>query len=66
MKDLETQQRQAEAMLLLYDLEEDEEELIELQAEIVRFETWAEQVRSLLVDQSYLQLMKNNVLPSVY
>jgi site-specific DNA recombinase len=51
MKDLETQQRQAEAML--YDLEEDEEELIELEAEIVRFETWAEHMRSLLIDQNY-------------
>lgn len=47
MNNLEKQKRDAEA--LLYDLEDEEEEL----AEIVKFEQWAEKVRPLLANPSY-------------
>lgn len=51
MNNLEVQKRQAQAML--FDLEDDEEEREKLEAEIVRFEHWAEAVRPLLTDPSY-------------
>jgi len=51
MNDLEKQKRAAEA--LLYDIEEDEEERQEVEAEIARFEKWAEGVRPMLTDPTY-------------
>ena len=51
MNNLEKQKRDAEA--LLYDLEDEEEELAEIEAEIVKFETWAEKVRPHLSNPSY-------------
>jgi len=51
MNDLEKQKRTAEGMLL--DLEEDYEEHAELEAEIVKFETWADRVRPFLTDPNY-------------
>jgi site-specific DNA recombinase len=51
MNDLEKQKRAAQ--LLLIDVEEDDEERVELEKELVRFENWATQVRPLLTDPSY-------------
>jgi site-specific DNA recombinase len=52
MKNLEKQKREAEA--LLYNVAEEEEEREEIEAEIVKFEQWAEKVRPLLQDASYV------------
>jgi hypothetical protein len=52
MNDLEAQKRQAEA--LLFKLDEDREKDQELETEISKFETWAEQVRPLLTDPTYV------------
>jgi hypothetical protein len=51
MNDLERQKRDAEA--LIYDIEEDAEELAIIEAEILKFEEWAEQVRPLLGNATY-------------
>lgn len=52
MNDLENQKRSAEK--LLYALEDDEEKKAEIEAEIVKFEKWAEEVRPQLTDPAYL------------
>jgi site-specific DNA recombinase len=54
MNDLEQQKREAEGML--FDLEDDEEELAELEAELTKFEKWADEVRPFLTDPEYLSL----------
>jgi hypothetical protein len=51
MNELEKQKRDVE--LLLFDLSEIDEKEAALEAEIKRFETWAEQVRPQLTDPSY-------------
>ena len=51
MKNLEKQKHDAEAML--FDIEGDEEERLLIEAEIAKFEKWAEQVRPLLTDPKY-------------
>ncbi len=48
----EKQRRDAER--LLYDIAEDEEERSEIEAEIVKFERWVEQVRPALTNPEYL------------
>ncbi len=53
MNHLEQQKLQAKAML--YDIAETEEQRMELEVELVKFETWAEQVRSFLTDPQYLK-----------
>ncbi len=53
MNDLENQKRSAEK--LLYAIEDNEAEAAEVEAEIVRFEKWAESVRPLLTDPLYLE-----------
>ena len=53
MQDLEKQQREAES--LLYDIADDEEERAVLEAEIVRFEKWADKVRPNLTDPFYME-----------
>jgi DNA invertase Pin-like site-specific DNA recombinase len=53
MNQLEQQKAQAKAML--YDIAETEEQRVELEVELVKFETWAEQVRPFLTDPAYLQ-----------
>lgn len=52
MHNLEKQKRDAEA--LLFDIEDDEEERAAIEAEIVKFEKWAEEVRPYLTDPDYL------------
>lgn len=51
MKDLERQKRQAEAMI--YEVEEEEEVRQKIQADIDKFEDWANCVRPLLGDPTY-------------
>ena len=51
MNNLEKQKRDTEAFL--YDLEDEEEELAEVEAEIIKFETWADKVRPLLSNPAY-------------
>src|SRR6266700_576466 len=52
LNDLEGQKQQAQRML--YDVEETEEESEKLEAEIVRFEEWAERVRPVLGNPDYV------------
>jgi len=52
MNTLETQKREAEA--LLYNLEDEEAGRAELEKEIVKFETWVKEVRPFLTDPSYV------------
>ncbi|HEX6553757.1 MAG TPA: recombinase family protein [Ktedonobacteraceae bacterium] len=52
MKQLEKQKREAEAMLL--DIEEEDETKAELDAELTKFETWATTIRPFLTDPSYV------------
>jgi DNA invertase Pin-like site-specific DNA recombinase len=52
LENLEKRLREAEAMLI--DFDEDEEDKALLEAEIVRFEEWAERVRPNLSDPKYL------------
>jgi hypothetical protein len=47
-KDLETRKQKAEGMLV--DVEEDEEKRAEIEAELVKFETWAARVQPFLTD----------------
>lgn len=51
MNELEKQKQAAQG--LLTDVEEDDEERAELEAEIVKFEQWAERVQPYLTDPSY-------------
>jgi hypothetical protein len=51
MNQLETQKRQAEAMLS--DLEDEEEMFLQVEKELRKFEEWTEQVRPYLADSSY-------------
>ncbi|MFL5588768.1 MAG: recombinase family protein [Ktedonobacteraceae bacterium] len=51
MNQLETQKRQAEAMLS--DLEDEEEIFAQVEKELRKFEEWTEQVRPFLADPSY-------------
>lgn len=51
MNNLEKQKRDAEA--LLYDAADDEEERLEIEREITKFEKWAESVRPFLTDPKY-------------
>jgi site-specific DNA recombinase len=51
MNNLEAQKREAES--LLFDIADDQEERQQLEAEIVKFERWEEEVRPLLTDPSY-------------
>ena len=51
MNELEKQKRSAE--YLLFDLDDASEKEAELEAEIERFERWAEQVRPKLTDPNY-------------
>jgi hypothetical protein len=51
MKDLERQKHDAEA--LIYDIEEEEEDRQLVEAEITKFEEWAEKVRPLLGNSTY-------------
>ncbi len=51
MQELGKQKREAEAML--YALADDEEEQVEIEAEIVRFEQWAAKVRPFINDPTY-------------
>ncbi len=53
MNDLEKQKRDAEK--LLYLLEDDHEEQQAVEAELVKFETWANKVRPFLTDPAYLK-----------
>jgi hypothetical protein len=53
MQNLEAEQQEAEAML--YDIADDEEERGKLEAEIARFEKWAEEVRPNLTDPTYME-----------
>lgn len=53
MESLEQQLREAEAMLV--DVDEDEEQRTLLEAEIVKFEKWAEDVQPFLSDPTYLE-----------
>lgn len=39
---------------MLYDIEDDEEERAKLEAEIVKFEKWAEEVQPKLTDLAYI------------
>jgi DNA invertase Pin-like site-specific DNA recombinase len=52
MNALELQKRQAESML--FDLEDESERQAKLEEEIIKFEKWAEQVRPLLTDCTYV------------
>lgn len=52
MNGLESQKRQAEA--LLFQMDEDKEKEEELEKEIVKFEKWAEDVRPQLTDPTYV------------
>lgn len=52
MNALEVQKRQAESML--FDMEDDRERQEELEKEIVKFEAWAEKVRPMLTDCTYV------------
>jgi site-specific DNA recombinase len=52
MNALEEQRREAEGFL--YDIADEEEEQAELEAEIVKFEQWAEEVRPQLTNPLYL------------
>lgn len=54
MNDLEAQKRQVEG--LLFKLDEDREKDEELEKEIVKFETWAQDVRPLLTDPTYIPI----------
>ncbi len=51
MQELGKEKRDAEA--LLYEVQDDEEELEKLEAEITRFEEWANEVRPYLTDPNY-------------
>ena len=51
LQDLEAQQRETAAML--YDIEDEEEEQAQIEAEIVKFEKWAESVKPFLTDPTY-------------
>ena len=53
LESLEQRKREAEAMLV--DFDENEEDKALLEAEIAKFEAWAEQVRPYLSDPTYLQ-----------
>ncbi len=53
MNDLENQKRAAEK--LLYAIEDHEAEQAEVEAEIVKFEKWADEVRPFLTDPAYLE-----------
>jgi uncharacterized protein YfcZ (UPF0381/DUF406 family) len=53
MNDLENQKRSAEK--LLFAIEDDEAEKAEIEAELVKFERWAEEVRPHLSDPAYLK-----------
>ena len=53
LKDLEKQRRDAERLLSRAEEQEEEEEILE--AEIVRFEKWADEVRPHLGDPCYLE-----------
>ena len=53
LEQLERRLRETEAMLI--DIDEDEEDKALLEAEIDRFEAWAEQVRPYLSDPTYLE-----------
>lgn len=53
MNDLENQKRSAEK--LLYAVEDAEAEQAEVEAELVRFEKWAESVRPFLTEPAYLE-----------
>lgn len=52
MKDLERQKREVEA--LIYDIEEEQEDKEIIEAEITKFEQWAERVRPMLGDENYI------------
>ena len=52
MNALEEQRREAEGFL--YDIADEEEERAELEAEIVKFEEWADEVRPLLTNPAYI------------
>jgi DNA invertase Pin-like site-specific DNA recombinase len=52
MQDLERQQREADASL--YDIEDEEKERAKIEAEIVKFEKWANSVAPSLTDPDYL------------
>ncbi len=51
LNELERKKQQAESML--YDADREAEERAELEAEILKFETWAEEVRPVLIDPTY-------------
>src|SRR5262249_16877032 len=51
IQELGKEKRDAEA--LLYEVQDDEEELEKLEAEITRFEEWANEVRPYLTDPTY-------------
>jgi DNA invertase Pin-like site-specific DNA recombinase len=53
MNQLEQQKMQAKAMLC--DIAETEEKRLEIEVELVKFETWAEKVRPFLTDPEYLK-----------
>lgn len=53
LEELERRLREAEAMLI--DFDEDDEDKALLEAEIVKFEHWAERVRPFLSDPKYLE-----------
>ncbi len=53
MNQLEQQKAQAKAMLL--DIAETDEKRMEVEAELVKFETWANKVRPFLTDPQYLK-----------
>ena len=53
MNQLEQQKAQAKAML--HDIADDEEKRIEVEVELVKFETWANNVRPFLSDPEYLR-----------
>ncbi len=52
LNELEREKQQAESML--YDADREAAERAELETEIVKFETWAEEVRPMLTDPSYM------------
>jgi len=52
MIELEKQKRVAEG--LLYDVADNDEERVEIEEEIVKFENWVERVRPLLTDENYV------------
>lgn len=54
MQDLEKQQREAEAML--YDIDDIEKERAALEADIVKFEKWVEDVRPNLTNPHYMEV----------